>query len=111
MSYQEYKARMRQFRLAEIERIARAREAAEQLERDRQIEADRLASEANPPVPLEPNECYVWFESPNADKECSKGTVGCCRKHDGSDPTYAERLAAWNAQAKAGQRHTKFTGD
>lgn len=67
------------------DRFDRAKD--EVLEHDRQREADRLASEANPPkddgsrcdVPM--NGIIFLF-----DVHCPLGTYGCRLKHDGSDP-------------------------
>ena len=46
-------------------------------------------------------------------KACPRGTPGCAFRHDGTDPepTYADKLKAWNERVKAGEHHTKFTGD
>ena len=54
-------------------------------ERQRQREADRIASEKNPPKPVAP-----------ADPDA---------------PTYAEWLKAWNENMKAGEQKSHWTGD
>lgn len=81
----------------------RRQRSLDQLERDRQREADRLASEANPPK-YDGSRCDVDFLADVAGHVCPLGTVGCVLKHDGSDPIPAEVLEARVAANQAARK-------
>lgn len=77
----------------------------EQLERDRQREADRLASLANPPK-HDGSRCQVPMHGIVfiCNLTCSLGTYGCNLRHDGSDPIPAEVLEARQAANQAARK-------
>lgn len=78
----------------------------EEIEADRQREADRLASLANPPK-VDRSRCNPQREQYFI--TCPLGTPGCQLKHDGSDPIPAEvleaRIAANQAMRKRDGEH------
>ena len=85
-------------------------------ERQRQREADRIASEKNPPKPANDSPCKVeWIDGfdgprPNPMAYCRLGTKGCWLDH-ADEPTYAETLKASNERVKAGEQKSHWTGD
>lgn len=89
----------------------RAQEQLEQIEEDRKREADRLASEANPPKPYDGSRCAVVTQEGIAVPYwvCPLGTVGCSLNHDASDPIPAAvieaRIAANQAARKRDGEH------
>jgi hypothetical protein len=103
----------------EAKRYHQRRQAAlDQLDRDREIEADRLASEQNPPKPYDGSLCRViddehsqWHWIMAANQHCPLGTLHCVLKHDASDPISPGQLEA-NAKAwDESKRRKHFTGD
>jgi hypothetical protein len=104
----------------EAKRYHQRRQAAlEQLERDREVEADRLASLANPPK-YDGSRCHVPFPSDQGMDlvsglevpKCPLGISGCILNHDASDPIPKEAREAnnraWDEQRK---RDSHFMGD
>lgn len=78
----------------------------DQLERDRQREADRLASLDNPPK-YDGSRCQIAdpFNNPHRDDTCCRmGTRGCILNHDASDPIPAEVLEARIAANQAARK-------
>jgi hypothetical protein len=95
MTYNELRARREHERRQHVlgQLALGQNRSLEQRERDRQIEAER--------APLAP----YCSSGGSFNEHCVLGTAGCTLLHDGQPVrSYAERLTAWNAQVKAGQR-------